>query len=216
MTRREWDELLEKSPQDALPPDESTLMELVRLMREPKRKGLPLSAIVLAGNHQKSIKRCLESVLWANEIVLVHSGSGSSSHSSSRSSDDETLRIVQDPEAPWNRKLRLVEGKGVAESKEAETAEIAKLKGEAIKNASHDWVFVLMGDEACSPELAQSLQKILSHEGGPDQNSYRIRKANSSLSDEKYVERFFEKSKAKEASADFEETEAVKINEPIE
>ena len=35
----------------------------------------PLSVVIIAKNEEKNIRRCLESVAWASEIVLIDSGS---------------------------------------------------------------------------------------------------------------------------------------------
>ncbi|MDZ7765520.1 MAG: glycosyltransferase [Melioribacteraceae bacterium] len=34
-----------------------------------------ISAIIIAGNEEKNIRPCLESVKWCDEIILVDSGS---------------------------------------------------------------------------------------------------------------------------------------------
>jgi len=95
-----------------------------------------LSAVIITKNEEHNIRRCLESVKWADEIVIYDSGSL-----------DETLDICREYECAiyicdvW-------EGFG-------------KAKHEAVCSAKHDWVFVIDADEVCSDALQKKILSIL-------------------------------------------------------
>ena len=96
----------------------------------------PLSVVIIAKNEEKNIRRCLESVAWASEIVIVDSGS-----------TDRTTEIAREYGAnvfdrPWN-------GYGAA-------------KKEAVNRAAGDWILSIDADEEVSPELKDEIQQILS------------------------------------------------------
>jgi glycosyltransferase involved in cell wall biosynthesis len=86
-------------------------------------------------NSEKTIRPCIESVLWADEIVVVDSGS-----------TDQTREIlaeypVQVIEQPWL---------GYACQKQI-----------SVDAATHDWVFLLDSDEVLSVELQEQVQQLL-------------------------------------------------------
>jgi glycosyltransferase involved in cell wall biosynthesis len=90
---------------------------------------MTLSVVVLTRNEAKNIERCLKSVQWADEIVVVDA-----------ESTDGTPEIAQKFGAqvivhPW-------EGAG----KQADFA-ISQAKGE--------WILMVDADEEVSPELAR-------------------------------------------------------------
>jgi glycosyltransferase involved in cell wall biosynthesis len=100
-----------------------------------------VSALVLTYNESKHIARCLESLTWVDEIVVVDA------HST-----DETLTIVCNPKASWATKLKCIQ---------SEWKGFRHQRNLALDLASNDWVFVIDADEKCTPELAQRLQELL-------------------------------------------------------
>lgn len=97
---------------------------------------MSLSVVVITRNEEANLARCLLSVAWADERIVVDSGS-----------TDSTLDIARENRA----KVFKESWKGYAGQKNS-----------AILKASSDWVLSLDADEAVSPELAESVKHIIS------------------------------------------------------
>jgi glycosyltransferase involved in cell wall biosynthesis len=95
-----------------------------------------LSVVVITLDEARDLPRCLESVAWADEIVVVDSGS-----------TDGTLELCRD----WP-KVRLVEQPFLG---------FGPQKRFAVAQASHDWVLSLDADEVVTAELAAALREFL-------------------------------------------------------
>ena len=96
-----------------------------------------LSVIIITKNEALNIRRCLESVLWAEEIILVDSGS-----------TDKTVAIAKE----YTDKVYLADdwqGYGVQ-------------KQRALSYASGDWVLNLDADEAVDLELKSEILQAMS------------------------------------------------------
>lgn len=100
------------------------------------RKRRPLSAVVIALNEEHRIVPCLESLSWADEIVVVDSGSVDGTVELAKRYTDKVYTI------PW---------KGFGPQKQA-----------AVDLAAHDAVLSVDCDERVTPELASEIQAILS------------------------------------------------------
>jgi len=112
-----------------------------------------LSVVLITLNEAANLQRTLESVRWAQEIVVVDSGS-----------TDATVEIARKAgarvfEEPW---------KGFASQKNS-----------AIAHATSDWILSLDADEELSPELALEMQALLA--GEPAFDAYRIPRLNHFL-----------------------------------
>jgi len=95
-----------------------------------------LSAVIICKNEEHNIRRCLESVKWADEVVIYDSGS-----------TDGTLDICKE----YGSSIYICtiwEGFG-------------KAKRDAINHAKYDWVFVIDADEVCSNSLQAKILFIL-------------------------------------------------------
>lgn len=90
-----------------------------------------ISVIVIAGNEESNIKDCLESVAWADEIIVVDS-----------QSVDRTVEIAR--RYTPNVHVRAWQG-------------YANQKAFALKAASHEWVLSLDADERVQPKLAEEI-----------------------------------------------------------
>ena len=101
---------------------------------------MSLSVVVITRNEEANLPRCLESVAWADERIVIDSGS-----------TDRTLDIARENKA----KLFEEAWKGYAGQKNS-----------AIAKASCGWVLSLDADEAVSPELAENIQRVV---GGEDE-----------------------------------------------
>jgi glycosyltransferase involved in cell wall biosynthesis len=101
-------------------------------------------------NEEEKIRNALQSVAWAEEIIVVDSGS-----------TDQTVAIAKEMGArvihnPWP-------GYG-------------QQKNLAQQQASNDWVLNIDADEVISPELAQEIQQMLQdvHEGKLDAKGFYL------------------------------------------
>lgn len=96
---------------------------------------IPLSVIILTKNEEQFIKRCIQSVLWADEVLILDSGS-----------TDQTKKIAASLGAIVY---------------EQEWLGYAIQRNKALSLASHDWVFFLDADEIVTSELEISIRKVL-------------------------------------------------------
>ncbi len=94
-----------------------------------------LSVTIIAGAEEKNIRECLESVQWADEIIVVNNFT-----------DDRTVEIAR--EFTPHVHLRRWEG-------------FASQKRYALEHATHEWVFSLDADERVSPELKDEILKTI-------------------------------------------------------
>lgn len=94
-----------------------------------------LSAFVTTFNNAHTLRICLESVQWADELVVLDSFS-----------TDETLQIAED----FGAKIFQHEFLGYGPQKQS-----------AMEKTSHRWVLLLDADEALSPELQLEVQQLL-------------------------------------------------------
>jgi len=96
---------------------------------------LPLTLLLIARNEAAVIGRCLDSVPFAAEKLVIDSGS-----------TDGTQEVAQ------RHGARVVHQDWLG---------FGPQRNFATSQASHDWILVLDADEALSPELAQELQSRL-------------------------------------------------------
>lgn len=110
----------------------------------------PVSVTIVAHNEAKRIGACVDSVSWADEIIVIDAGS-----------TDGTREICQKRGAlvlqhPWQG--------------------YAAQKNFAISKASHSWILSLDADERVSPELAEEILSVLS--GDAPVAGYRVPRKN--------------------------------------
>ena len=105
-----------------------------------------LSVIVITQDEAANIEAALDSVTWADELIVVDSGSA-----------DETARLAE--QFTQHVSTRNWEGYGAQ-------------KNYAASLASHDWVLSLDADERIPPELAEEIQELLKTE--PVNQGYRM------------------------------------------
>ena len=101
-----------------------------------------ISVTIITKDEARNIRDCLESVRWADEIVVVDSGS-----------TDETLRICQGYQARVYQE---------------EWTGFSRLKNSAIEKTRNDWVLSLDADERVSPELREEIPRVLEREPSLD------------------------------------------------
>jgi len=112
----------------------------------------PLSAVLITRNAAAVLELCLDSLAFADEIVVVDS-----------SSSDGTAEIARRKGA----RVVLKEWLGFGRQKQF-----------AVEQASHDWVLCLDADERVSPELAGSIEQALA---APVSPVYRMARRNRFL-----------------------------------
>lgn len=106
-----------------------------------------LSVIIITYNEEKNIRDCLDSVEWADEIVVVDSHS-----------QDRTRQIA----ASYTKKVYEVDWMGFAST-----------KNYALNHATGDWILWIDADERVTPELATEIRSILYNEN-PNIDGYMI------------------------------------------
>ncbi len=115
-----------------------------------------VSAAIITLNEEARIERCLRSLTWVDEILIVDGGSS-----------DRTLEICRDPHAPWSNVIRVIEKPWPG---------FRAQRTLAMEMAAHDWILVLDSDEECSPELAARIRELLALPSGPSHRAYKIRR----------------------------------------
>ncbi len=107
-----------------------------------------LSAVIITLNEEDNIERCLRSLDWVDEIVVVDSGS--------------TDRTVELCKAHGARVIK-TEWQGFGPTKHL-----------AVEQATHDWILSIDADEQVTPELREKIKSLLQ---APDpQIAYRIKR----------------------------------------
>ncbi len=100
---------------------------------------VPLSVVIITKDEEDSIKDCLESVKWADEIVVVDDNSM-----------DKTVKISQDYTDRIFQKKMDIEGKH---------------RNWAYSQARNSWVLSLDADERVTPQLKEEIAEVLSKPG---------------------------------------------------
>ncbi len=99
-----------------------------------------LSVVVITYNEEGNITPCLDSAKWADEMIVVDSGS---TDATVERASRFTGHVIQ---TQWK-------GYGAA-------------RNEALDRATGDWVFWLDADERITPELAAEIRDLLARDGG--------------------------------------------------
>ncbi len=129
------------------PEDYRVTPDPVRSLPVNVRATHPLSVAIITKNEESNIIRCLESVRWADEIVVADSGSTDSTVDVCRRFD---CRIV---ETDWL---------GFGPTKQL-----------AADSTSHEWVLSLDADEEVSDRLRGAIREVLAK---PRCRAYRIKR----------------------------------------
>ena len=101
---------------------------------------IPVSGVVITLNEERNIQRCLESLGFCAELLVVDSGSS-----------DETVNIAKRLGA------KVIHQKWLG---------FGKQKQFSVSRAEHDWVLCLDADECLSDELADSIKALFENPPG--------------------------------------------------
>jgi len=101
-----------------------------------------ISVYIIAFNEAEKVRAAIESVLWADEVVLVDSWS-----------TDGTAELA----TQMGAKVVQVEFQGFGD-----------LRNQALAACSNEWVFSLDADERCTPEAAQEIRQLIQREDALD------------------------------------------------
>jgi glycosyltransferase involved in cell wall biosynthesis len=112
---------------------------------------MTLSVALITLNEEKKLGATLESVKWADEIIVVDSGS-----------TDRTLEIAR----AYGARIFSETWKGFSSQKNS-----------SIAKATCDWVLSLDADEAVEPELAREIRAVI-NDNSSDVNGYFIPRKN--------------------------------------
>lgn len=110
---------------------------------------MSLSVIIITKNAEAYIRQCLESVKWANEIIVIDSGS-----------TDKTLLICQEY---------------TQNTFEADWPGYGPQKNRALAKANSEWILSIDADEWLSPESTLEIQQQLQN---PTADAYEMPRRN--------------------------------------
>jgi glycosyltransferase involved in cell wall biosynthesis len=118
----------------------------------------PVTAALITLNEERHIARCLGSLAWADEILVVDA-----------QSKDRTAEICQDPSAPWASKIRFISRpwNGFRDQRTF-----------AMNESRNDWILVVDADERCTPELEARIRGFFEGPSGtePPHRAYKVRR----------------------------------------
>ncbi len=116
----------------------------------PSKSPAKLSACVIARNEERTLERCLKSLAFADEIVVIDAGS-----------TDSTVAIAR----------RFTE-KVVSHAWQG----FARQRNVGLENCTGEWIFFLDADEEASTELGLQLKKIAAESAARHPNCYSIKR----------------------------------------
>ena len=109
-----------------------------------------ISAYILAFNEAEKVKAAVESVLWADEVVVVDSGSAD------RTVEIATALGARVVQVPFNG--------------------FGDLRNHAIAACNHEWIFSLDADERCTKAVRDEILQLIA--GSPPYAIYRVPRRN--------------------------------------
>ncbi len=112
-------------------------------------KGQAISATIITKNEEKNIEDCLRSLTWADEIVVLDSGS-----------DDRTVALAK----KYTDRVFIEAWRGQGDQ-----------KNRAVELAKGPWIFSIDADERATPELAQEIREAVAN---GDCCAYAMRRKN--------------------------------------
>lgn len=105
-----------------------------------------ISALILAKNETKNIKKCLKSINWCDEIIVIDDNS-----------IDDTAKIAEEFGAKVYKK---------------ELKNFSDQRNYALKKVSHEWVLFIDADEIVSPALWYEIMETINNPSSQNQAYY--------------------------------------------
>ncbi len=102
---------------------------------------MKLSVLLIVKNEEKNIPDCLSRLSWADEILIVDSGS-----------TDQTIPLAQ------QRGAKVISHP---------FKDFASQRNFALTQASGDWIFFVDADERVTPELEMEIRDVIHHQVAP-------------------------------------------------
>ncbi len=112
---------------------------------------IPVTVVIIAKNEEKKIARCLESVRWADEVIVVDGYS-----------DDKTVDIAR--------------SSGARVVRHGFTGSFADDRNAGMDAASNEWVLQLDADDVVTEEFRRKMEEALSKK--EDLELYKFRRKN--------------------------------------
>lgn len=132
------------SPSDSTHPAQDDLVRTESGAMRPK-----VSVVVTTFNEEHNIAACLDTLLWADEILVIDSFS-----------EDKTPEIVQGyDEVTFIQRTYFGS---------------AAQKNWAMDQCKHPWLLIFDADERCTPELRKEMEDLLA--SNPEHEAYTIRR----------------------------------------
>ena len=124
--------------------------------QDPPSRRAPVSLVLISRNAGSQLRACLQSARFADEMVVVDSGS-----------DDDTVQIA----ASFGARVIAQPWLGFGAQKQF-----------AVRQARHDWVLCLDADERVTPALQRSIEAALRlRRTQPQPSAYRMARCNRFL-----------------------------------
>ena len=115
----------------------------------------PVTIVIAARNEAGNITACIESVRWADEIIVVEHGSADDT---ARRAEEAGAQVISNP-----------------------FMTIGLQRNAAIERARHEWILVVDADERASPELGEEIGRVIK---SPRFDAYRVPRRNFFLGGE--------------------------------
>lgn len=106
-----------------------------------------ITVTVICKNEEKNIRRCLESAKWADEMIIIDSGS-----------TDSTTKIARE----YTSNIEIIDWEGYSHSRKI-----------ALGKVRTEWVLPLDADEEITKELKEEILEVIKS-GSKEINGYRI------------------------------------------
>ncbi len=117
---------------------------------------LPITVAIITKNEERHIVRCLKSLAWAAEILVVDA-----------ESTDQTPKLCQDPAAPWAGRMTFLT---------RAWSGFRDQRNFSLERAKNSWILVVDADEECTPELEKRLHELMANPSGPPHRAYKVRR----------------------------------------